>query len=51
MSQLLFSVLTRTWSKSTLTVWLDLNSPIFMLSFIRRSLSLGVVLNLNTLPV
>ena len=28
----------------------DLNSPIFMLSFIRRSLSLGLVLNLNTLP-
>ena len=38
-----FSVLTRTWSKSMLTVWSDLNSPIFMLSFIRRSLSLGLV--------
>ena len=38
----------KTWSKSTLTVWSDLNSPIFMLSFIRRLLSLGLVLNLNT---
>ena len=30
-------------AKSTLTVLSDLNSPIFMLSFIRRSLSLGLV--------
>ena len=37
-------------SKSTLTVWPDLNNPIFMLSFIKRSLRLGLVLNLNTLP-
>ena len=28
----------------------DLNSPIFMLSFIKRSLSLRLVWNLNTLP-
>ena len=30
--------------------YIHLNSPIFMLSFIRRSLSLGLILNLNTLP-
>ena len=35
---------------NTCIVWPDLNNPIFMLSFIRRSLSLGLVLNLNTLP-
>ena len=38
------------WSKSTLKIWPDLSSLIFILSFIKRSLSLGLILNLNTLP-